>query len=65
MSPSAPDIDGLDPYDEPKKQGKFKIIDSGMDFSITGHGTPMILTCEVAYLGLNFDVPKVPLVETL
>ena len=26
---SAPDIDGLDPYDEPKKQGKFKVIDSG------------------------------------
>ena len=26
---TAPDIDGLDPYDEPKKQGKFKIIDSG------------------------------------
>lgn len=26
---SSPDIDGSDPYDEPKKQGKFKLIDSG------------------------------------
>lgn len=26
---SSPDIDGSDPYDEPKKQGKFKQIDSG------------------------------------
>jgi len=26
---TSPDMDGLDPYDEPKKQGKFKIIDSG------------------------------------
>ena len=25
----ATDLDGLDPYEEPKKQGKFKTIDSG------------------------------------
>jgi ethanolamine-phosphate cytidylyltransferase len=25
----APDVDGSDPYEEPKKQGKFKVVSSG------------------------------------
>ena len=40
---SSPDIDGSDPYDEPKKQGKFKLIDSGNSLTTEMLGTIHIL----------------------
>ena len=47
---SSPDIDGSDPYDEPKKQGKFKLIDSGNSLTTEMLGTIHILRLQVYLL---------------
>ena len=52
---SSPDIDGSDPYDEPKKQGKFKLIDSGNSLTTEMLGTIHILRKHFYCTKLNFS----------